>query len=89
MDYLVEIHVMLKPELADPQGQTVKEALHNLGYNNKIINIDDVRIGKRIEIRLKSKAKLETIKKNVISMCEKLLVNHVIEDYTYTIKSKP
>lgn len=42
----VVVDVMLKPEILDPQGQAVANALPRLGVDG----IASVRIGKRIEI---------------------------------------
>ena len=42
----VVVEVMLKPEILDPQGQAVANALSRLGVNG----VQSVRIGKRIEI---------------------------------------
>ena len=42
----VVVDVMLKPEILDPQGQAVANALPRLG----VTGVSSVRIGKRIEI---------------------------------------
>lgn len=46
--------------------------------------ISDVRVGKQIIIELNSTDK-EKAKEEVIKMCEKLLANTVIEDYSVEI----
>ena len=40
------VFVTLKPSVFDPQGRTIAEALHSLGY----ANVDDVRQGKYFEL---------------------------------------
>ncbi|MFZ5806727.1 MAG: phosphoribosylformylglycinamidine synthase subunit PurS [Verrucomicrobiota bacterium] len=68
------IHVTLKPSVLDPQGEAIKKAVHSLGMKE----VQDVRIGKYIEMEIdeneKTKSKLEDI-------CKDLLSNPVIENY--------
>jgi phosphoribosylformylglycinamidine synthase len=68
---------MLKPEILDPQGQAVANALPNLG----IEGVSAVRIGKRIEIEFvgdESDADLDQAR----AIAARLLANPVIEDFT-------
>jgi len=76
----VKIYVSLKKGVADPQGATIKGALEALGYGG----IEDVRMGKYIQIKINSSSKQDAEKK-IKEMCEKLLVNPVIERYSYEI----
>ena len=46
----VKIEVMLRDEILDPQGNTIKKSLNNLGFKR----VTSVRQGKLIEINLKS-----------------------------------
>jgi phosphoribosylformylglycinamidine synthase PurS subunit len=71
-----KVYVTLKEGVLDPQGKTVKHALDNLGFEG----VEDVRIGKYMELTLKEMPKADA-EKAVVSMCEKLLANTVIEDY--------
>ena len=71
------VDVMLKPEILDPQGQAVANALPNLGF----APTTSLRIGKHIELELEAEsdqAALEQVEK----IAETLLANPVIEDYT-------
>jgi len=72
-----KVHVTLKNGVLDPQGKAIGHALGNLGFGG----VGDVRQGKYIEIELteKDRAKAEAAVKQ---MCEKLLANTVIENYT-------
>lgn len=72
-----KIHVTLKNGVLDPQGKAIGHALGNLGFGG----VGDVRQGKYIEIELaeKDRNKAEAAVKQ---MCEKLLANTVIENYT-------
>ena len=68
------VHVTLKPGVLDPQGQAVRRALHQLGYTE----VEDVRIGKRVEIRLTGDG---DGRERIERMCRDLLANPVIEDF--------
>jgi phosphoribosylformylglycinamidine synthase len=70
----VVVDVMLKPEILDPQGQAVANALPRLGVSG----VESVRIGKRIEIDFAGEADLERAQE----IADKLLANPVIEDFT-------
>ncbi|SFZ98064.1 Phosphoribosylformylglycinamidine synthase, PurS subunit [hydrothermal vent metagenome] len=74
------INVFLKEGVLDPQGKASHHALDSLGFKG----VEDVRIGKQIIIKLSTddKAKAE---EEVKEMCETLLANTVIEDYTIEI----
>lgn len=76
-----EVYVTLKKTVADPQGLTVKHALESLGYDN----VDEVRMGKLVKVKLKAKGKKEA-SDQIKRMCDKLLANPVIEDYSFTIQ---
>ena len=70
------VYVTLKPSVFDPQGRTIAEALHSLGY----AGVGDVRQGKFFEVEL-SDADPVTAKARVTEMADKLLANPVIESY--------
>ncbi len=73
--------VTLKRDVLDPQGKVVFQTLKNMEYKNII----DVRQGKYFEIEI-SETDKEKGKKIIEEMCNKLLVNTVIEDYKINIK---
>jgi len=78
--YKVKVYVTLKESVLDPQGTAVKKSLHMMGYND----VDDVRIGKYLELSIGETAEqLETM---IEEICSKLLANPVIEDYRYEIE---
>ena len=77
---LAKIYITLKKDVLDPQGSVIANSLKSLGFNN----IEDVRQGKFIEVKLNTKNK-ETANKQLNEMCEKLLANLVIEDYKVEI----
>lgn len=79
----VKVIVTLKPSLLDAQGRVVQNALHSLGY----ANVDSVRIGKYMEMEISDSANANGISLDaaVKEMCDKLLVNPVIENYRYEV----
>ncbi len=70
------VTVTLKKDVLDPQGKVVKDTLNNLGMDN----LKSIRQGKFFEIDVNENNVVEAEKKIKI-MCEKLLVNLIIEDY--------
>ena len=73
--------VTLKKDVLDPQGKVVKQTLRNMGH----VNIENVRQGKYFEIELNESNKNKA-EKVIEEICEKLLTNTVIEDYTIHYK---
>ena len=74
----VVVDVMLKPEILDPQGQAVANALPRLGVSD----ISSVRIGRRIEIEFDGEPNLGEVR----MIADKLLANPVIEDFTISLE---
>jgi phosphoribosylformylglycinamidine synthase PurS subunit len=73
----IVVDVMLKPEILDPQGQAVANALPSLGF----VPARALRIGKHVELELEAddeQAALEQAEE----LAETLLANPVIEDYS-------
>ena len=70
------VTVTLKKDVLDPQGKVVGQTLKNMG----IKNLNQVRQGKFFEIDMNEKD-YEKAKLQVKEMCEKLLVNQIIEDF--------
>ena len=71
------VNVFLKDGVLDPQGKAAHHALDSLNFKG----VSDVRIGKQIIIQLETEDKAQA-KTEVKEMCETLLANTVIEDYT-------
>ncbi len=70
----VRVLVRLKPGVLDPQGRAVHHALEGLGFDG----VRDVRIGRLIELDVAE----GTDPQALTDMCEKLLANTVIENFT-------
>jgi len=73
----VIVNVQLKNGVLDPQGKAVHHALSSLKFNG----VNDVRIGKQIILEI-TETDTNKAKETVTKMCEELLANTVIEDYT-------
>lgn len=80
--YLAKVYITLKPTVNDPQGLTIKGALHNLGFTL----VEDVRAGKYIEVKLEESDPAKA-KEQVNEMCHKLLANPVIENYRFDLEA--
>jgi phosphoribosylformylglycinamidine synthase len=72
----VRVFVTLKPSVFDPQGTTVAEALHTLGY----VGVRDVRQGKFFELEVDAQSS-DAARSLVSQAADKLLANPVIETY--------
>jgi phosphoribosylformylglycinamidine synthase PurS subunit len=70
------VFVTLKPSVFDPQGRTVAEALHTLGYGA----VEGVRQGKYFELDVRA-ATSEEARALAAEVADKLLANPVIESY--------
>jgi phosphoribosylformylglycinamidine synthase len=76
----VRILVAYKDSVLDPQGQTVKNALHTLGYDF----IKDVRQGKVFELDLEELSP-EEVEKVIPEISDKVLANPIIEKFSWQI----
>ncbi|MCE2451404.1 MAG: phosphoribosylformylglycinamidine synthase subunit PurS [Nitrospinae bacterium] len=68
------VYVTYKAGVLDPQGEAVRGALSSLGFKG----VNDVRVGKYIEIEIDDTGNIHT---ELERMCRDLLANPVIEDY--------
>ena len=76
----VAVTITLKKDVLDPQGKVVLHTLQNMGMKTLI----NIRQGKYFEIEIEE-TNQEIVKKDVDSMCKKLLANLIIEDYKVDI----
>src|SRR5687767_10479578 len=74
------ITVTLKNGVLDPQGKAIEHALSGMGFDG----VGQVRQGKVFDVELaeSDKAKAEA---DLKAMCDKLLANTVIENYSVAI----
>lgn len=80
MKFKASIQIMPRKEILDPQGKATLLGLHNLGFKA----VDQVRVGKRIELELEAENK-EGAKASVEEACKKLLVNTIIEQFEFEV----
>ena len=73
----VIVNVFLKAGVLDSQGKAVHHALESLHFNN----VSDVRVGKQIIMKMDESDEKKAMA-DATKMCEELLANTVIEDYT-------
>ena len=70
------VTVTLKKDVLDPQGKVVQQTLQSMGMSS----LKNLRQGKYFEIEI-NETDEKLAFKTIEQMCEKLLVNLIIEDY--------
>ena len=80
MNFVAEIKIMPLKELLDPQGKAVLGGLSNLG----IRSVEDVRIGKHIQLNIEA-ASAQEAKSIAEEAAQKLLANQVMEEFTVEV----
>jgi phosphoribosylformylglycinamidine synthase PurS subunit len=76
----VTITIDRRPEIADPEGTTVKRALHDLGFTET----RTVRMDRVIHMDVQGDD-AEEVKARVEEMCRQLLANPVLEDFAVEV----
>jgi phosphoribosylformylglycinamidine synthase subunit PurS len=80
--FRVEVRVMPRAALLDPQGQAVAHALQALGF----AEVGTARVGKHIVLELTAATRDEAAAR-ARGMCERLLANPVTEDFAVAVES--
>ncbi len=80
MTYSVQVKVMPLKDLLDPQGKAVMGGLKNLGLSA----VDDVRVGKSIDMRINASTKEEAVSL-AGEAAKKLLANPVMETFEVSV----
>ena len=75
------VFVTLKPSVFDPQGKTIADALHSLGYGS----VADVRQGKYFELDLATSEPAQA-ERLAAEVADRVLANPVIESYRVEIE---
>ena len=79
----IRINISLKKGVLDTQGKAIENALNkNLGFKQ----ISEVRQGKQLEIEI-AETDMNKVKQIVDEICDKLLVNKIIENYSFEVIS--
>ena len=76
------VYVTLKKSVFDPQGKTIADALHSLGYTG----VGDVRQGKFFELDIAA-ASVDQARTLAAEVADKVLANPVIESYRVEVES--
>ena len=80
MQYRAEVTIERKSGMLDPEGTTIKRALEHLGYHT-----NDIKTSKRYIIDLEEESS-EMAKTKVDEMCQKLIANPMIHNYTIDLR---
>jgi len=75
------VEIRLKRGVLDAQGKAIEEVLKQ----SALAGPDEVRVGKLVELTF---AQDDNVEAQVEALCEQLIVNHEMEDYSYTIKGR-
>jgi len=73
--------ITLKKTVMDAQGQTIENALHNLGH----LGVRNLRLGKYVEMDLDGAPGVE-LERQLDRMCRDLLANPIIEDFRFELE---
>ena len=74
--FRLELRVIPRPGLLDPEGKAIQHALHSLDYGQ----VREVRVGKLIYLDVEAASKNEA-REGAEAMCRRLLANPVTEDF--------
>ena len=79
----VTINISLKEGVLDPEGRAVETSLQSLGFHYAT----NVRIGKQITLSIDAED-AKRAKQRAARMCDSLLINTVIEDYSIEVNEE-
>ena len=82
MRWQAEVHVRLRPGIADPEGQTIAGGLRSLGFEG----IADVRAGKLLRLTFEA-ADRGAAEEALAQMCSRLLANPVMETADWELRA--
>lgn len=77
----VTVHIERRADIADPEGTAISRSLADLGYSD----VASIRTGRTLHLELEG-TDADSVQARVTEMCEKLLANPVIEDYTVEVE---
>ncbi len=79
--FRLEIRVIPRPGLLDPEGKAIQHALHSLDYEQ----VQEVRVGKLLYLDVEA-ASSEEAREGADAMCRRLLANPVTEDFEIDVR---
>jgi phosphoribosylformylglycinamidine synthase len=74
--FRLEIRIVPRRGILDPQGNAVAGALHALGFGD----VTEVRVGRHVVVELQAPS-ADAARARAVEMCDRLLANPVTEDY--------
>ena len=80
MQYQADVTIELKAGMLDPEGTTIKRALEHLGYET-----NSVKTAKKYTIELQADD-IHNSRENVEEMCQKLIANPIIHNYSISLR---
>ncbi|WP_406661300.1 phosphoribosylformylglycinamidine synthase subunit PurS [Methanolobus sp. ZRKC3] len=80
MQYQADVTIELKSGMLDPEGKTIKRALEHLGYET-----NNVKTAKKYTIELQADD-IHNARENVEEMCQKLIANPIIHNYSVSLR---
>jgi phosphoribosylformylglycinamidine synthase subunit PurS len=82
-DYLIEIRVMPRRGILDPQGSAVADALASLGYGE----VHAAHVGRLLRLEVSEPSESHA-RERAEGMCRGLLANPVTEDFEIEVRSR-
>ena len=79
--FRIEIRVIPRPGLLDPEGKAIQNALHSLDYEQ----VQAVGVGKLLYLNVEA-ASSEEAREGAEAMCKRLLANPVTEDFEIDVR---
>lgn len=79
--FLARVFISFKPSVNDPEGDTIRGALHDLGFGS----VESVRTGKYMELFLRESDENRAVTR-IEEICNRLLANPVIEQYRFELE---
>lgn len=82
-NFIIDLNIMPRDSVLDPQGEAIENSLRNISG----LDATEFKVGKKITFKIKA-ANRNKCSEIVIKLCKKLLVNEVIEKYTFKINDE-
>lgn len=79
--FKARVHVFPRPQILDPQGKAIGEALARVGFSE----VQAVRAGKTFDIELEARD-AQAAENRLTEICEKLLANTIVEDFSFDLE---
>ena len=81
--FKARVHVFPRPQILDPQGKAIGEALTRVGFDE----VRGVRAGKTFDIEIEA-VDQPTAEARLTEICEKLLANTIVEDFSFEVEAE-